>query len=158
LKNRIQAKFQALKRAKKKALIVFMTAGDPSLDKNLALALAFEKDGVDLLELGVPFSDPLADGPVIQASSQRALKRGTTLAKILSLSKAIRKKSEMPIALMSYANPIFHYGLSKFARDAKKSGVDGVIIPDLPPEEAVDWIKTLKNAVLLIDNGKITLL
>lgn len=146
--NRIEKKFLALKKSKKKALIVFMTAGDPSLAKNEALALAIEKDGVDLLELGVPFSDPLADGPVIQASSQRSLKRGTTLPKILSLVKAIRRKSEMPIALMSYANPIFHYGLKKFALEAKAAGVDGLIIPDLPPEEGIEWMSVLKRSKL----------
>ncbi len=148
MKKRIEAKFEKLRSKKQKALIAFMTAGDPSLSQNEALALAFEKDGVDLLELGVPFSDPLADGRVIQASSQRSLKRGTTLAKILKLVRAIRKRSEMPIALMSYANPIFHYGLKRFAKNARKAGVDGVIIPDLPPEEAAEWIKILKNAEL----------
>ena len=133
--NRIVKKFDGLKKKKKKALIVFMTAGDPSLKKNEALALAFEKEGVDLIELGVPFSDPLADGPVIQAASQRSLQRGTNLKKILALVQAIRKKSQLPLVLMSYLNPIWYYGVGRFALDAKKAGVDGVIVPDLPPDE-----------------------
>ena len=112
-----------------------MTAGDPSLKKNEELAFAFEKDGVDLIELGVPFSDPLADGPVIQASSMRSLKKKTDLKKILALVKKVRRKSQIPILLMGYLNPILSYGLSRFAIDAKSAGVDGTIIPDLPPDE-----------------------
>ena len=115
-----------------------MTAGDPSLQKNEALIYSFEKEGVDLIELGVPFSDPLADGPVIQEASQRALKRKTNLVKILKLVSRVRKKSEIPILLMSYLNPILRHGLESFAKAAKKSGVDGVIIPDLPPDEGKD--------------------
>lgn len=133
--NRIDKKFQELKKQKKKALIVFLTAGDPGFQKNEELILAFERDGVDLIELGVPFSDPLADGPVIQASSQRALKKKANLKKILALVKKVRKKSGIPIILMSYLNPVMRYGYRKFASDAKKAGVDGMIFPDLPPEE-----------------------
>jgi len=133
--NRIDQKFSELKKRKEKALIIYMTAGDPSLKKNEVLIYAFEKDRVDLIELGVPFSDPLADGPVIQAASQRALKRKTNLAKILRLVGRVRKKSEIPILLMSYLNPIFRYGIDAFARSAKQSGVDGLIVPDLPPDE-----------------------
>ena len=112
-----------------------MTAGDPSLSKSEALIPALEKEGVDLIELGVPFSDPLADGPVIQASSQRALQRGVTLEKILAMAKRARKKTQLPLVFMSYLNPIAHYGLGRFAKAAKAAGVDGVIIPDLPPDE-----------------------
>src|SRR3989338_7914065 len=133
--NRIQKKFMDLKKRKQKALIVYMTAGDPSLEKNEALIYAFEKEGVDLIELGVPFSDPLADGPVIQEASQRSLKKKTNLLKILALVKQIRKRSQIPILLMSYLNLILQYGISRFAKAAKLSGVDGVIIPDLPPDE-----------------------
>jgi len=132
-----------LKKKKQKALIVFMTAGDPSLKKNAQLVHAFEKEGVDLIELGVPFSDPLADGPVIQASSQRSLARGTTLQKILQLVKSLRKTSEIPLVLMSYLNPIWHYGVGRFAMDARRAGVDGVIVPDLPPEEGKKIASTL---------------
>ena len=131
----ISNKFSELKKRKKKALIVFLTAGDPSLKKNAELVDAFEKDGVDFVELGVPFSDPLADGPVIQASSFRSLRRGTSLKKILTLAQKIRRRSRMPILLMTYLNPIYHYGLARFADRAKASGVAGLVIPDLPPEE-----------------------
>jgi tryptophan synthase alpha chain len=133
--NRIDKKFLELKKNKKKALIVYLTAGDPSLKLNEQLILAFEKEGVDLMELGVPFSDPLADGPVIQEASRRALKKKVNLTKILALVKRVRKKSEIPILLMSYINPILQFGVQRFANAAKKAGVDGAIIPDLPPEE-----------------------
>ena len=143
--NRIQKKFESLKKKKKKALIVFITAGDPSLKKTEDLVYAFEKNGVDLIELGVPFSDPIADGPVIQASSLRALQRGTSLTKILKLTARIRKKSQTPLLLMSYFNPIFHYGIPRFAKDASRAGVDGVIIPDLPPEEGMEISPALRR-------------
>jgi len=136
--NRIQKKFAELKRKHKKALILFLTAGDPSLKKNEALVRAFEKDGADLIELGVPFSDPLADGPVIQASSLRSLKRGTNIKKILGLVKKIRRNSQVPILLMSYLNPVLHYGLKRFGREASSAGVDGLILPDVPPDEGRD--------------------
>ncbi len=135
MKNRIDQKFKELKRQKKKALILFITAGDPSLAFNEKLVLQFEKDSVDMVELGVPFSDPLADGPVIQESSRRALLRRTTLSKILTTVGKIREKSEIPLLLMSYLNPILHFGPERFARSARKAGVDGLIVPDLPPEE-----------------------
>ena len=136
--NRIQKKFSELKKQKKKALIFFLTAGDPNLKKTEELVLEFEKQGADLIEIGVPFSDPLADGPIIQASSYRALKKGTNTEKILSLVKRLRQKSEIPLLLMTYLNPIFHYGLERFAKKAKACGVDGLIVPDLPPEEGRD--------------------
>ena len=133
--NRIDKKFKELKAKKKKALIVFLTGGDPDFKKNEELILAFEKDGADLIEIGVPFSDPLADGPVIQASSQRALKKKANVKKILELVSRVRKKSQIPIVLMTYLNPVMQYGYQKFAKDAKRAGVDGMIFPDLPPEE-----------------------
>lgn len=133
--SRISKKFAELQKKKEKALIAFITAGDPSFAANAALVKSFEAEGVDVIELGVPFSDPLADGPVIQASSQRALAKGATLAKILGLAKTIRQNSEIPLVLMSYLNPIFSYGTERFARDAAKAGVDGVILPDVPVEE-----------------------
>lgn len=118
----------------RKLLIVYITAGDPSLAITEKLVYAFEKAGADIIELGVPFSDPLADGPIIQASHQRALKNKTSLSKILALVKKIRKKSEIPIVLMAADNLIMQYG-ENFEKDAVASGVDGLIIPDLPPEE-----------------------
>ena len=143
--RRIEEKFAELKKKKKKALIVFMTAGDPNLKKNEELVYALEKEGVDLIELGVPFSDPLADGAVIQASSQRSLKRGTTLKKVLALVKKIRTRSQIPLVFMSYLNPIWRYGLERFAVQAKKAGLDGVVVPDLPPEEGQEISSVMKD-------------
>lgn len=143
--NRIDQKFKELKARKKKAFIAFITAGDPNLKTTEELVLAFEKAGVDIVELGVPFSDPLADGPTIQAASQRALKNNVNLDDILKLVTRVRQKSSLPIALMTYYNPVFHYGEKRFVEKAKACGVDGVIIPDLPPEEAQDLIQTARK-------------
>lgn len=143
--NRIDQKFKDLKKKKKKAFIAFITAGDPDLKTTEALVLAFEKAGVDIVELGVPFSDPMADGPTIQAASQRALDRHINLEKILQLVKRLRTKTEIPIALMTYYNPVFHYGDARFVAKAKQSGVDGIIVPDLPPEEAARLIKEARS-------------
>ncbi len=134
--GRIEKKFEELLSRKERALIVYLTAGDPSLDATRALALALAQAGVDILEIGVPFSDPTADGPVIQAASQRALKTGTTLAGVLSMVADIRRTSQIPIVLFGYFNPIFAYGVEKFAASASKAGVDGALVVDLPPEEA----------------------
>jgi tryptophan synthase alpha chain len=133
--NRIEKKFMALKRKNKKALIVFITAGYPSLSITKRLILEFDKIGVDIVEIGVPFSDPLADGPVIQESSQVALRNKVTLGKILGLIKELRKLTDIPLVLMTYYNPIFCFGERIFIRQARVAGVDGLIIPDLPPEE-----------------------
>lgn len=149
--GRISQKFLKLKKENKKAFIVYLTAGDPSLKQNEALVCEFEKSGVDLIELGVPFSDPLADGPVIQEASNRSLERGTTLAKILKLVESIRQKSQIPILLMSYLNPILSFGLQAFAKQAHKVGVDGLIIPDLPPDEGAEVSKIMrKNSLDLV--------
>lgn len=149
--NRIEQKFKELKRLKKKAFLAFITAGDPNLAKTPTLVAALESAGVDILELGVPFSDPMADGPVIQKSSERALKSGTSLPGILKTVRGIRRKSQIPILLMGYYNPIFRYGLEKFYRDAKAAGVDGTLIVDLPPEEGEEARRMArKNGVSLI--------
>ncbi|MDD5115457.1 MAG: tryptophan synthase subunit alpha [Candidatus Omnitrophica bacterium] len=134
--NRIVKKFAELKKKKKKAFIAFITAGYPSLAVTGKLVLEFEKKGVDLIELGVPFSDPLADGPVIQEASLYSLKKKTTLAKIIALVKDLRRVTDLPICLMSYYNPVFCMGEKQFVERASAAGVDGVIIPDLPFEEA----------------------
>ena len=146
--SRLQARFKALAAKKEKALIAFITAGDPSFKKNEELIPCLEREGVDVVELGVPFSDPLADGPVIQASSERSLKKGTTLKKILDLAKRIRQKSQLPLVLMTYMNPIFSYGLERFAKDAKEAGVDGVILPEVPLEESKAISAILKKQKL----------
>ena len=134
--GRIEKKFESLRVKNEKALIVYLTAGDPSLEITKKLIWGLEKAGVDILEIGVPFSDPTADGPVIQAASQRALKAGTTLEGILKMVAEVRKVSEIPIVLFGYFNPIFAYGVKKFAHAAHKAGVDGVLVVDLPYEEA----------------------
>lgn len=116
----------------------YLTAGDPDLDTTRSLILEFERRGADLIEIGVPFSDPLADGVTIQRASQRALQGGTSLARILDMLSGLRPHCRLPLVLMSYVNPIFHFGFRRFAKEAAMAGVDGVIIPDLPPEEAAE--------------------
>jgi tryptophan synthase alpha chain len=146
--GRIGARFEQRKKAGQKAFVAFVSAGDPSLDRTVEVALALDKAGADVLELGVPFSDPLADGPVIQRASERALREGTTLAGVLDAVRRIRAKSEVPIVLFSYLNPLLRYGLEKLAKDAKAAGVDGALVTDLPPEEADDWMKIARAADL----------
>jgi tryptophan synthase alpha chain len=139
--NRIEKKFKELKRRKKKAFIIFVTAGYPDLNATEKLCREFSRNGVDIIELGVPFSDPMADGPVIQASSEAALKKNTHLVDILKCVKRLRKSIDTPICLMTYYNPVFCFGEKEFVKKAKESGVDGVIIPDLPPEEGSTFIR-----------------
>jgi tryptophan synthase alpha chain len=146
--NRIEKKFKLLKKAGKKAFIAFITAGYPDLATTKKLALGLANAGVDILELGVPFSDPLADGPIIQESSYVALKKGVNLYKILDLVKGLRRFTEMPVCLMSYYNPIFSFGEEKFISSAKSSGVDGLIIPDLPPEEGKTLMRLARQSGL----------
>lgn len=143
--NRINKKFRELKKKRKKAFIAYICAGDPTLGDTYRLAFALEEAGVDLIELGVPFSDPLADGPTIQAASGRALKNKVNLTKIFSLVEKLRKKIDIPIVFMAYYNPVYQFGLKNFILKARKSGLDGVIIPDLPPEEAGDFTKIAKE-------------
>lgn len=146
--SRIRQKFKALGKQGRKALIPFITAGDPNLKETKNLVLALEKAGADIIELGVPFSDPMADGPVIQKADERALAQGTTLAGILKLVERLRKKTQIPILLMGYYNPIFIMGDEVFAKRAAAAGVDAVLIVDLPPEEAGPLNKALrKNGV-----------
>jgi tryptophan synthase alpha chain len=138
--NRIEKKFKELKKSKQKAFIAFITAGYPSLNITEKLVVEFERSGVDIIELGVPFSDPMADGPIIQEASCEALKKNIRLVDILSLVKKLRKRVNIPIILMTYYNPIFSLGDNKFISMAVESGVDGVIIPDLPADEGKDFI------------------
>jgi tryptophan synthase alpha chain len=134
--GRIQERFTALRKEGRKALIAYLTAGDPDLYATSKLVPALEKAGVDIVEIGVPFSDPTADGPAIQAASRRALTSGATLEKILATVSAVRRTSGIPVVLFGYYNPILSYGPEKFAADAAASGVDGILVVDLPPEEA----------------------
>ena len=134
--TRIDAKFAALKKEGRAAFISFLTAGDPDLDTSLKIIKGLPDAGADIIEIGIPFSDPMADGPAIQASSGRALSRGQTLSKTLGMVADFRIGDDItPIVLMGYYNPIYKYGVDKFLVDAKKAGVDGLIIVDLPPEE-----------------------
>ena len=134
--TRIDALFAKLKREGRSAFVTFLMAGDPDLDTSLSIIKALPKAGSDLIELGIPFTDPMADGPSIQAAGLRALKVGTTLKKTLNLVRAFRTEdATTPIVLMGYYNPIYIYGVEKFLVDAKAVGVDGLIIVDLPPEE-----------------------
>ncbi|MBE0067879.1 tryptophan synthase subunit alpha [Thermoanaerobacterium thermosaccharolyticum] len=136
--NRIDKKFYELKQKGLKAMIPFITAGDPSLDVTVELVFKMEEGGADIIEIGIPYSDPLADGPIIQASSTRALKNGTKINNIMNAVKKIRQKSEIPLVYLVYYNSIFKYGIERFVNEAKESGIDGLIIPDLPLEERKD--------------------
>jgi tryptophan synthase alpha chain len=138
--SRIGERFARLRGEGKKAFVAFLTAGDPSLKLTLKAARDLERGGADVLELGVPFSDPLADGPVIQRSSERALQRGTTLTQVLETVRGIRRESELPLLLFGYFNPFLRHGLERLAGEAREAGVDGVLVTDLPPEEATEWI------------------
>ncbi len=144
--TRIDKVFRRLQATGEKALIPFITAGDPDLETSRRLALEIAARGADLLELGIPFSDPLADGPTIQAASSRALKGGLTFADVLSMAGGLRQETDIPLILMGYYNPILHYGLEQAAADAARHGVDGFIIPDLPPEEAEPWRRVATKA------------
>jgi len=134
--TRIQQRFQRLRHDGKKAFIAYITLGDPNLEITYRLVLELEKAGADIVELGVPFSDPLADGPVIQKATERALQSGFTLRKGLELVSRVRKESDLPLVLFSYYNPLFAYGFQSLAADAQASGVDGLLIIDLSVEEA----------------------
>jgi tryptophan synthase alpha chain len=143
--NRIVAKFAQLKSAGKKGLVVYIGAGDPNLKATRELALAFDKAGVDILELGVPFSDPLADGLVNQLAAQRGLESGTTPPKVLETVAVLRKQSEIPIVLYIYFNLIHKVGSEKFIGDCAKAGVDGLLVLDLPPEESDNYETQMKK-------------
>src|SRR5678816_563467 len=145
--NRIDQKFADLRAAGRKALIAYISAGDPNLAATRVLALAFEKAGVDILELGIPFSDPLADGVVNQLAAARALAAGTTVRGVLDCVRDIRRDSQLPIVLYTYMNPIYRYGFAAFHKDAEAAGVDGLLILDLPPDEET------KEATLSITTG-----
>lgn len=146
--TRIEKRFEQLKSEKRQAFIPYITAGDPTRDITRDLILALEKAGADIIELGVPFSDPIADGPVIQRATERALSQHMTLRKVLDLAKEIRKTSQIPLVLFSYYNPILRYGLEKLAHDAAESGFDGVLATDLTVEESTDYKAAMKAANL----------
>lgn len=136
MNNRIDARFRELREERRAGFIAYITAGDPRPDLTAPLVLEMEKRGADFVELGVPFSDPLADGVVNQRSAERALAHGMDLKGVLDAVTKIRKKSEVPIIIFTYLNPVLNYGFRKFARDASRAGVDGILSLDLPPEES----------------------
>jgi len=146
--SRLDDVFEKVREEKRVALMPFLTAGDPTPEQTERYILEMEKNGADIVELGIPFSDPLADGPTIQRASQRALAGGVTPAGILDFLKGLRRKTSLPVVLMGYYNPIFHYGVSSFVEAAKEAGAEGLIVPDLPPEEAGGLITAARKADL----------
>ena len=145
MQNRIEKKFIELKKKGRKAFITFIMAGDPSLGVTKKLIFELASSGADIIELGVPFSDPIADGPTIQKASERGLHSKTTLISVFNLVRDVRLQLQTPIVFLMYYNLIFHYGLGEFVKDAVSSGVDGVVIPDLPPEESKELCKIAKD-------------
>jgi tryptophan synthase alpha chain len=141
--SRIQSLFKG-----HKALIAYITAGDPTPERTPELVAALERGGADLVELGVPFSDPIADGPVIQRGADRALKSGTTVKKVLEIARQVREKSQIPLLLFTYLNPVLRYGLEKLALDAKAAGIDGCLLTDLSVEEASPYVSVMRSARL----------
>lgn len=144
--GRIERCFAALRARNEKALIPFLTAGDPDMETTEALVIAMAEAGADIIELGVPFSDPTAEGPTIQRSSARALQSGTSLSTILDLVQRLREHTDIPLVLMGYANPLHAMGAAVFAERAHRAGVDGVIIPDLTPEEGAPYLDPIRQA------------
>jgi tryptophan synthase alpha chain len=144
--SRIERTFAACRAEGRAALVTYVMGGDPDLAGSRAMALACAEGGADLLEIGMPFSDPIADGPTIQLAAERALAAGTTAAGVLRLAAEVRKRSDVPIALMGYVNPLLSYGEARFVADAARAGVDALILPDLPPEEAEGLAATAARA------------
>jgi tryptophan synthase alpha chain len=143
--SRLAARLTSLQTGHSKALVTFVTAGDPDLAVTEEIIYLLEDAGADIIELGVPFSDPMADGPTIQLSSERALTSGTTLHNVLELVKKVRIRSQIPLILMGYLNPVHAYGYESFCRDAAEAGVDGVLLVDMPPEESCDLTDPAKR-------------
>ncbi|HTS76089.1 MAG TPA: tryptophan synthase subunit alpha [Bryobacteraceae bacterium] len=143
--SRIQSLFNG---RRQKALIAYITAGDPSPERTPELVAALERGGADLIELGVPFSDPIADGPVIQRGAERALKAGTNVARVLEIAREIRKSSQIPLLLFTYVNPVLRYGLEKLGCDARAAGIDGCLLTDVSVEEAAPYVAAMRGAGL----------
>jgi tryptophan synthase alpha chain len=148
MSTRIARKFEELKTRGERALVAYLTAGDPTPSRTVGLVLALERAGADIIELGVPFSDPIADGPVIQRAAERALKAGTTVAGILEMARRIRQQSEIPLLLFTYLNPVLRYGFERLATDAKEAGIDGCLLTDLSVEEAGAYVGQMREAGL----------
>ncbi len=148
ISTRIGRRFAELREKNEPALVAYITAGDPSLAATVGLVAALERGGADIIELGVPFSDPIADGPVIMRGAERALANGASLRGVLDCAARIRETSEVPILLFSYLNPLMRYGFARLAADAKAAGVDGVLMTDASVEEAEPYVKTIREAGL----------
>jgi tryptophan synthase alpha chain len=148
--NRIVERFDRLKQQGRKGFVVYIGAGDPDLEATRQLALTFDQVGVDVVELGIPFSDPLADGLVNQLAAQRGLESHTTPARVLETVQAVRKDSQVPVVLYVYFNLLHHYGFKKFIHDAARAGVDGFLVLDLPPEESEDYEAMMRDAGLCV--------
>ncbi|MCU1327940.1 MAG: Tryptophan synthase alpha chain [Bryobacterales bacterium] len=146
--SRITELFARLKSEGRTGMIAYLTAGDPTPDATPGLVAALERGGADLIELGVPFSDPIADGPVIQLAGDRAIKAGTTLKRVLAIAAEIRKSSEVPLLLFTYLNPALRYGFEKLAVDAKAAGIDGCLLTDVSVEEASEYVSVMRAAGL----------
>jgi tryptophan synthase alpha chain len=146
--SRISQTFEYLQKTHERALIPYVTAGDPDLEMTKGLVREMVRRGADIIEIGVPFSDPLADGPIIQRASQRALQGGTTLRKILQTVSELRHEVDVPLVLMTYYNPVLRYGEEAFVADALDAGVDGIIVPDLPPEEGQSLVELTTDTPL----------
>jgi tryptophan synthase alpha chain len=146
--TRIGRLFETLRQQQRCGMIAYLTAGDPSPAATPDLVEALERGGADLIELGVPFSDPIADGPVIQQAGDRALAAGTTLSKVLGIAVEIRKRSEIPLLLFTYLNPALKYGFDRLAGDAKEAGIDGCLLTDVSVEEAAEYVKVMRGAGL----------
>ncbi|QZY53649.1 tryptophan synthase subunit alpha [Crassaminicella profunda] len=145
MKSRITEKFNTLREKNEKALIAYITSGDPDIHTTINLVLKMEEAGVDIVELGIPYSDPLADGPVIQRAAQRSLKNGTNIDSIFHMVSKLREKTDLPLVFMLYYNSVFRYGVEKFLENCKDYGVDGLIIPDLPLEEKKELNEMMKD-------------
>lgn len=148
MSTRIHTLFHRLRAEGRKGLIAYLTAGDPSPDRTPSLIEAMERGGADLIELGVPFSDPIADGPVIQRAGYRALEAGTTVKRVLEIAAEVRQRSEVPLLLFTYLNPVMRYGFERLARDAKAAGIDGCLLTDASVEEAGAYVKVMREAGL----------
>ena len=146
--NRLDQRFAELRAANQRAFVAYICAGDPTLEKTRDVVLALEKSGVDIVELGLPFSDPLADGIVNQMAADRALRAGTTMAKVIAFIKELRRDTQIPIVLFTYLNPVYTYGFEAFHKDAAAAGADGVLILDLPPDEAAQNKELIESSGL----------
>lgn len=146
--SRIESTIKILSARGEKALIAYVMAGDPSLPETGRIVLEIEKAGADLIEIGIPFSDPVADGPTIQRAAERSLRQGVTVKSVLELVSTLRRETRIPLILMTYCNPIHAFGVDSFFKEAKGAGVDGLIVPDLPPEEAKEFILQGKRSLI----------